>query len=269
MKVTLIGAGNVATHLGQALKKAGHEIVEVWSRTALSAEELATRIGATAKAYGQLPTGENAEHPSAAHNRPTLAAADVYLLSVKDDALALVAQHFIPQAPHAIWAHTAGTMPLSVLHGMGATRIGVSYPMQTFSKAKEVDFSKIPLFIEGQNCKEELWQLAQSITPKVYELDSEGRKHLHLAAVFACNFVNHCYAMSAQTLEQVGIPFEVMLPLIEETADKVHQLTPLEAQTGPAIRGDKNVMARQEALIHDDTMRSIYQLMSQHIQQLK
>ena len=254
MKITLIGAGNVATHLGKALKEAGHEICEVWSRTETSAGELADNLECEA-------------HTFAENIKP--AQANLYIISVKDDVLEDIARRFIPTSPDAIWLHTAGTMPLSLLEDKGAKRIGVFYPMQTFSKTKAVDFSKIPIFIEGNEIKEELRQLARSITQKVYELDSEGRKHLHLAAVFACNFVNHCYSLSAKTLEEVGIPFEVMLPLIEETANKVHHLSPREAQTGPAIRGDQIVMARQEALIHDDTTREIYQLMSHNIQQLK
>ena len=112
-----------------------------------------------------------------------------------------------------------------------------------------------------------LRSLAESISDHVYELSTEQRKYLHLAAVFACNFANHCYALSADVLAQVGLPFDVMLPLIDETARKVHELHPLDAQTGPAVRYDENVMQAQQQLLGDPLMRDIYQKMSQSIHQ--
>ena len=145
-----------------------------------------------------------------------------------------------------------------------ARRRGVLYPMQTFSKVRPVDFSEVSVFIESATDSALLESLAQSISRHVYHLDSEGRKHLHLAAVFACNFTNHCYDLSASLLQRYGIPFEVMLPLIDETARKVHNLTPREAQTGPAVRYDTSVIERQEALL-TGSERDIYRLMSQSI----
>ena len=176
MTLTLLGAGNVATHLGMALQQAGHRICQVWSRTEASAAWLAERLGC----------------PAVSGMEARLLPSDGYIISVKDDALEQVARCFIPQAPEALWLHTAGSMPLDILRGKGTTRIGVFYPMQTFSKHKTVDFSEIPLFLESPADMDVLQELAHSLTPKVYQLDSEGRKHLHLAAVFACNFVNHC-----------------------------------------------------------------------------
>lgn len=249
MTLTLLGAGNVATHLGMALQQAGHRICQVWSRTETSAAWLAERLGC----------------PAVSGMEARLLPSDGYIISVKDDALEQVARCFIPQAPEALWLHTAGSMPMDILRGKGTTRIGVFYPMQTFSKHKAVDFSEIPLFLESPADMNVLQELAHSLTPKVYQLDSEGRKHLHLAAVFACNFVNHCYALSARVLKEVGVPFEVMLPLVDETARKVHELAPAEAQTGPAIRGDRVVMARHEALLQEERMREIYHLLSESI----
>ena len=252
MTITLLGAGNVATHLGKALQKAGHRIMQVWSRTESSAAELAALLAC----------------PYASGMKACLVPSDCHIICVKDDALEQVARCFIPQAPDALWLHTAGSMPLDILSGMGASRIGVFYPMQTFSKQKQLDFREIPVFLECPTEMDVLEELAHTISTRVYRLDSEGRKHLHLAAVFACNFVNHCYALSSKVLKEVGVPFEVMLPLVDETARKVHYLAPSEAQTGPAFRGDEVVMARHEALLHDARMKEIYRLLSDNIRLL-
>ena len=159
-----------------------------------------------------------------------------------------------------MFLHTAGSMPLTVFSGY-TQHGGVLYPMQTFSKERLVSFANIPVFIEGDNAV--LRPLAESITHSVYELSSADRKYLHLSAVFACNFVNHCYALSAELLEKHGIPFSVMLPLIDETALKVHQLHPLEAQTGPAVRYDENVIRMQSSMLADSPLlQEIYNLLS-------
>ena len=159
--------------------------------------------------------------------------------------------------------HTAGSMPLSIFEGYTENG-GVFYPMQTFSMEREVDFKEIPLFIEGKS--PQIRQLAESISNHVYELSTADRKYLHLAAVFACNFTNHCYTLAAEVLEKKGLPFDVMLPLVDETARKVHELHPKEAQTGPAVRGDENVMQAQEGLL-DESMRQIYHQLSKSIQE--
>jgi predicted short-subunit dehydrogenase-like oxidoreductase (DUF2520 family) len=142
--------------------------------------------------------------------------------------------------------------------------------MQTFSKERQADFSVIPLFLEadGPETMATLQVLAGSISQRIYELTTDERKYLHLAAVFACNFANHCYTLAADVLAQKGLPFDVMLPLIDETARKVHELHPVDAQTGPAVRGDQNVMDAQKALL-DDRLATIYMLMSESIQDEK
>lgn len=147
-----------------------------------------------------------------------------------------------------------------------ARHYGVFYPMQTFSKSRELDFSEIPCFVEASD---ELTQRAirhlGTVSKRLIPLSSADRKYVHLAAVFACNFSNHCYSLAAQVLEPHGIPFDVMLPLIDETARKVHQLSPREAQTGPAVRYDENVIAAQMALIEQPKAREIYELMTHSI----
>ena len=140
--------------------------------------------------------------------------------------------------------------------------------MQTFSIDREVDFSVIPCFIEANELSvaQRLIVLARSITTQVFYIDSNKRRYLHLAAVFACNFTNHCYALAQKVLQRADLPFEVMLPLIDETAAKVHQMTPFSAQTGPAVRYDRNVIDAHTALIADDPLLSeLYEKLSTSI----
>ena len=228
MKITLIGTGNVGTNLAAAFREAGHEVV--WQRG---------RDFRTEEISG-----------------------DVVVVSVRDEALPSVADRL--RGVGTLVAHTAGSVPQEVLE---CPRRGVFYPMQTFTKERIVRFTDIPVFIESATDLPLLEQLARSISGRVFALDSEGRKHLHLAAVFACNFANHCYALSETLLREHGIPFEVMLPLIDETAGKVHALSPRKAQTGPAVRQDMSVLERQEAML-TGRLREIYRLMSESIHEL-
>lgn len=271
MKIVLIGAGNLATHLGKALHAAGHDMVQVFSRTMQSAETLASLLDAE-------PLTDIAQVRDDA---------DVYIFSVKDSALVqLVAQLCRHEADglvedgavnalrkakkgehERVFLHTAGSMPLSVFKGM-AQHYGVLYPMQTFSKQREVDFSIIPCFVEANDefAQKQIEGLAREISGRVYQLSSEDRKYLHLSAVFACNFANHCYAISQELLEEHGIPFDVMLPLINETAAKVHEMKPKNAQTGPAVRYDENVIDKQSKLLENHPhFKKVYDSMSKSI----
>ena len=271
MKIVLIGAGNLATHLGKALHAAGHDMVQVFSRTMQSAETLASLLDAE-------PLTDIAQVRDDA---------DVYIFSVKDSALVqLVAQLCRHEADglgedgavnalrkakkgehDRVFLHTAGSMPMSVFKGM-AQHYGVLYPMQTFSKQREVDFSIIPCFVEANDefAQKQIEGLAREISGRVYQLSSEDRKYLHLSAVFACNFANHCYAISQELLEEHGIPFDVMLPLINETAAKVHEMKPKDAQTGPAVRYDENVIGKQSKLLENHPhFKKVYDSMSKSI----
>ena len=166
-----------------------------------------------------------------------------------------------------VFLHTAGSMPMSVFKGM-AQHYGVLYPMQTFSKQREVDFSIIPCFVEANDefAQKQIEGMAREISGRVYQLSSEDRKYLHLSAVFACNFANHCYAISQELLEEHGIPFDVMLPLINETAAKVHEMKPKDAQTGPAVRYDENVIDKQSKLLENHPhFKKVYDSMSKSI----
>ena len=158
-------------------------------------------------------------------------------------------------------------IPVSIWEGY-AERYGVFYPMQTFSKQREVNFQEVPFFIEAKRAEdtELLKAIASTLSEKVYEADSEQRKSLHLAAVFICKFAHHMYALAADLLEIYNLPFEVMLPLIDETARKVHELAPRDAQTGPAVRYDENVMSNHLAMLVDSpALQEIYKLMSKSI----
>ena len=251
----MIGAGNVATHLGKALLAAGHDMLQVYSRTMESASTLATAVGAS-------PTNNISDVRDDA---------DVYIVSVKDSVMAELLPRLCRGKENSVFLHTAGSMPMDVFRGM-ALHYGVLYPMQTFSKTREVDFSDIPCFIEASDeyARKVLDELVHSISRRVYELSSEDRKYLHLSAVFACNFVNHCYAASAEILNKHNIPFDIMLPLIDETARKVHQLSPIDAQTGPAVRYDENVIRKQAALLNGNPLlRDIYERMSMDIHRME
>ena len=253
-RIVLIGAGNVATHLGLAFQAKGCEIVQVYSRTEESAKDLAERL--------QVPYTVSLEEVSAN--------ADLYIVAVKDAVLQEVIPSLVKGREDALFVHTAGSIPMDVWKGC-ARRYGVFYPMQTFSKLRMVDFSSVSFFVEASGSDELrfLKELAMSLSPKVYEASSEQRRYLHLAAVFACNFTNHMYALSASLLEKQGLPFDAMLPLIDETARKVHELPPVQAQTGPAIRRDENVMDKHLAMLSEEpVMREIYEKISKNIQEL-
>ena len=195
--------------------------------------------------------------------------ADVFIVSVKDAVLDTVISQLAKGREGQLMVHTAGSMPMAMFEGK-ARHYGVLYTMQSFSKERQVDFNDVSIFLEtsDEQSLATLKVLANSISHKVYELSSEERKYLHLSAVFACNFVNHCYALSAEILERLGLPFSVMLPLTDETARKVHQLQPKDAQTGPAVRYDQNVISMQNQLLADQPeMQQIYELMTKSIHQ--
>ncbi len=250
MEIVFVGAGRVATHLAKALHAGGHRITAVYSRTIASAEALAGEVYA-------VPTNCIDALPQKA---------DVFILSVKDSVLKDVISELRKGREQQTFLHTAGSVPMSVFEQH--QHCGVLYPMQTLSKEKAVDISRVHIFIEGSDAEtlDLSRKVAQALTTHVQELTSSERRYLHLAAVFACNFSNHCYALSAQILEAHGLPFESMLPLIKETAEKVETVHPREAQTGPAARRDENVMDAQKALLSDNPqLQQLYDIMSKSI----
>ena len=259
MKTVLIGAGNVATHLGLALQKADCRILQVFSRTEASAEALADKLDCR----------------WTTDLLDVMAEAEMYVFAVSDAVLEPLSrqlyEHFLQatalaveeeKGASALFVHTAGSMQVDVLP---SPRRGVLYPLQTFSKQRKVDFSEVPIFVESETDEALLVTLAQRIGGWALTLDSRSRRYLHLAAVFACNFTNHMYDLAGRLVSEHGIPFSVLLPLIDETARKVHELSPRQAQTGPAVRNDSNVMNGHLALLDDPEMKRIYELLSKSI----
>ena len=231
MNIVIIGQGNVATNLHYAFTKKGIACKMVSSRDGLDL----------------LPT------------------ANVYIYAVKDEALAeVVAQ--VKSKEKALHLHTSGSMPIGVF-GEDKPHAGVFYPFQTFSKARVIeDFSTVPVFFEARGIDDisAVYSLALAITSRVYETTQHDREGLHVAGVFACNFTNLMYTMAAELLQNTHIPFKALLPLIDETAAKIHTLAPLDAQTGPARRGDENVMAHHLSLLTEE-QSAVYQLLSDEI----
>lgn len=251
MKIVFIGAGNLATHLSLAFCCAGHEVVQVYSRTLASATALAGRVGASATNDTDRVCRD----------------ADVYIFAVKDDVVRPLAERLCPGRDGALFLHTAGSVPLAVFDGL-AMRYGVIYPMQSFSKNRSLCLRDVPIYVEA-NCDEALSlviTLAGSVSTKVKVLSSEARRHLHLAAVFASNFVNCCYDLASDEAAAAGVPFTDFLPLIDETAAKMHELSPHDAQTGPAVRYDKTVIDRQKQLLEGNQMAHlVYGVLSEII----
>jgi predicted short-subunit dehydrogenase-like oxidoreductase (DUF2520 family) len=249
MRITLVGSGNVATHLGAAFKNAGHQIVQVWSRNLQNAALLAYHIKAE-------PIADLSE---------ISADTDLIIISVKDDAVETVASFITLK--NVLIVHTCGAVSMQVLEKY-FTNCGVFYPLQTFSKTRELDFRSVPLCLEStdKNSMDLLLDLARTVSNNVSVVDSDQRKTLHLAAAFACNFSNYLYSVSADLLQENQLDFELLKPLILETALKVQTFLPAKVQTGPAVRKDEQTMAAHLELLkqHPD-LQVIYQLLSQGI----
>lgn len=252
--VVFIGAGNLATNLAKALYRKGFRIVQIYSRTQESAQSLA-----------QLVEADYTTELSA-----VVEDAQLYIVSLKDAAFVQLLPGLVAGKEKSLWVHTAGSIPMNIWAEQ-AERYGVFYPMQTFSKQREVDFREIPVFIESNSEADTqlLKDIASTLSEKVYEATSEQRKSLHLAAVFTCNFTNHMYVLAAELLKKYQLPFDVMLPLIDETARKVHELQPLAAQTGPAVRYDENVINEHLRMLADEPeAEELYRRISESIHRL-
>ncbi len=249
-RIVILGSGNVATSIALALKDKC-ELVQIYSRTIANAQALAKQVGCEA-------TSDFKE---------VALDADVYIVSVKDDAIASVVDA-VPDNG-ALWLHTSGSTPIEVFQGK-RSRYGVLYPMQSFSKSRPAAMSEVHFFIEGSNSNitQEINEIASLITSNVHQATSAEREKLHIAAVFACNFANHMFTLSSEVLNEAGLPFNAMLPLIKTTVAKLDSLTPQESQTGPAARGDVKIIEKHLASLHNDK-RKIYKLLSQSIMDRK
>lgn len=251
-KIILIGAGNVAHHLAAALLKAGENLCQIYSRTLDAARQLGMKTGIsyTAEINEIYPDG------------------DVYIYCVSDDVLPSIVKT-IRMKDDALILHTSGSQSIDVFKSF-AQHYGVLYPIQTFSKKRELDFREIPLCIEGNSASvlSRIKRMAEKLSDKIYEINSAQRKELHLAAVFACNFPNYLYSVAGKLLENSGLPFSMLRPLIFETAHKVMLLSPEEAQTGPARRGDESIMSMHKNMLKGDKeLLKIYTMLSEAIRE--
>lgn len=249
--LVLIGAGNLATQLGCSLAKKGFNIRQIYSYNIENAEALAEKLNAYAT--------DNLKEIQLD--------ADLYIVAVKDAVLLSV----IDQMPvvKGVVAHTAGSLSIDML--LKFDNYGIFYPFQTFSKEREVNFESIPILIEssGVEVQEKLQKFGAKISKTVIQCDSNQRKQIHLAAVFACNFSNHMYAIAHDILQKNDISFDVIKPLIQETAHKVEELSPVKAQTGPAIRNDQNIIDKHLKLLTEDVeLTSLYKKITKRIQEI-
>ena len=253
MRISLIGAGRVATHLARVLFKRGHEIVQVYSRDVNHAEALASGISADAVS--------DITH--------LITDIDLAIIAVSDQAISQVIEQLSNVLKDVLIVHTSGSTHLKVLTQHHA-RSGVFYPLQTFSLEREVDWANTPLFVEAVESQDLkfLNTLAQSLSQRVYQYDSEQRLSLHLAAVFACNFSNYCYDMAKQVVDAKQVDFSLLYPLILETAKKATEHDPRQVQTGPAMRGDQNILNMHQQMLVDsgrEDLQQCYQMMSEQI----
>ena len=249
MKIVILGAGNLAWHLAPFLRKKGHEIVAVFSRTKFSATTLAKKVKA-------IPTNRIEEIPIDA---------DLYIVALQDEAINSVLKS-LPFIPNCI-AHTSGPVSISVFPKR-FKNIGVFYPLQSFSKSRKVSLSEVPFLIESSNLKTKkiLSLLAKSLSSNVHFVTSDKRKKIHLAAVFANNFVNYLYSISADILKENKLSFELLKPLIMETASKIADNSPDKMQTGPAKRNDIEIIKSHLQLLNGQKNRkAIYSLLNTSI----
>jgi predicted short-subunit dehydrogenase-like oxidoreductase (DUF2520 family) len=245
IQVVILGTGNVATHLIKAIENtANMEVVQVFNRNSNGFDVLPFK-GSTTTEISKLMN------------------ADCYIIAVPDDAVQTLSSSL--QFENRLVVHTSGSVSVNELDSKN--RRGVFYPLQTFSKEREVDFSQIPLCIEAENSSDLkfLKVLALSVTNSVFEVNSEKRKKLHLAAVFVCNFVNHLYHIGYELTKNNGIPFSILKPLIKETASKIESASPEVMQTGPAKRNDVKTIEKHLHLLDQPLQKEIYKLLSQSI----
>jgi predicted short-subunit dehydrogenase-like oxidoreductase (DUF2520 family) len=252
MNISIIGSGNLAWHLAPALDNVGFVVKEVFSRNPQHAEQLTSRLyQAEVKATLDFSTSDSS----------------LFIIAASDDVIKSIAQEII-LPDEAILVHTSGSQPLSELEFSATSNVGVFYPLQTFSKQKKVDFKNIPIFIESNNeeTEEALMLIAKAISNQVRKIGSEERQALHVAAVFASNFTNHMLAISKGIMQQNGLDYEWLKPLILETIQKSLSLDPESAQTGPAKRGDLEILDKHlEFLKENEAVAEIYKIVSQHI----
>ena len=250
MKIVVIGSGNVATHFARALHKAGHNILQIYSRNINSAQVLANQLNA-----------EYTDQLSEISDN-----ADLYIFAITDDALyELVTQ---TSSKSGICVHTSGAVPMEVMKPL-SQKIGVIYSPQTFVKYLEINYSELPFCLEASSgdVLQQLKDLISPVSKNIYDINSEQRRKLHLAAVFANNFVNALNAVAQDISESADVPFEILYPIIALTAEKATLGDLWQLQTGPAVRGDEKTIAKHKKMLaNNEELLGLYTLITNMIQ---
>lgn len=246
MQTVIIGSGNVSYHLAKSFLQNGISLVQIFGRNENELQKISSELN--------IP-----------FSTKILENADLYIICVSDNSVEEVSKMISKK--DCLVAHTSGSLPKEIL--AGPYRKSSFYPLQTFSKTKDLDYSKIPFFIEAENNEDQkvLTELASKISQNVMKSTYEKRKYIHLTAVFACNFVNHLFSRAKEISDAQEIPFDYFLPLIDETVQKIHEIEPKSAQTGPSVRNDKRVLELHEQLLKDESLE-IYKAMNHSIKKM-
>ncbi|MCW3160714.1 Rossmann-like and DUF2520 domain-containing protein [Chryseobacterium oryctis] len=246
MQIVIIGSGNVAYHITKAFVFNKIPLVQIFGRNEKELSKISEELN--------IPFSSE-----------KLEDADLYIICVSDNSVEEISK--LISKKNCLVAHTSGSLPKEIL--VGEYRKSSFYPLQTFSKSKELEYKKIPFFIETENEEDKkiLFEIASKVSENVMESTHEKRKYIHLTAVFACNFVNHLFSRAKEISDSQEIPFDYFLPLIDETVQKIHEIEPKSAQTGPAVRNDKRVLELHEQLLKDESLE-IYKVMNHSIQKM-
>lgn len=246
--ISFIGAGNVATHLAKSFFNLGFEIGQVYSKKIDNALQLADDVNSIA-IDNVMNLNSNA---------------DLYIVAIKDDSIESLLNKINDKS--ILITHTSGSVPIDILPKNGFINYGIFYPLQTFSKSNSINLSEVPFCIEANQHENELVNLAKQLSNSVYMVNSEQRKKLHIAAVFACNFTNYMYHIAEQICKDNKVDFNILKPLIIETAKKIELNSPLSVQTGPAKRNDKEIISNHlESLKYNDDYEKIYKILTDNI----
>ncbi|WP_261510519.1 Rossmann-like and DUF2520 domain-containing protein [Chryseobacterium paludis] len=246
MQIVIIGSGNVAYHLAKAFVLSNIPLAQIFGRNEKDLEKIGSEL--------HIP-----------YSTERLEDADIYLICVSDNSVEDVSK--IITKKNVLVAHTSGSLPKEIL--AGEYRKASFYPLQTFSKSKDLNYEKIPFFIETENEEDRklLFELASKVSKNVMESNHEKRRYIHLTAVFASNFVNHLFSKAKEISDSQEIPFDYFLPLIDETVQKIHEIEPKLAQTGPAVRNDIRVLELHEQLLKDESLE-IYKTINHSIKKM-
>jgi len=250
MKITIIGAGNVGYHLALALQQNKHQILQIFSRNENRFEVFPDTLaakGVTSWAKIHLES-------------------DLYIIAVSDQAIAEVSEKLKQIGVKGIVVHTSGATSMETLQQH--QRYGIFYPLQSFSQSKAVDWKSVPFCIDGNEeaIKNELYTLAQNLSPITHLINDQQRQALHVAAVFVNNFTNHLLSLGEEICRDFEVPFNILQPLIRETFEKVQLVSPKNAQTGPALRGDKPTIQKHLDLLQNFPDKQVlYRLISKSI----